>query len=70
MPVSVGSLAAANSATSSCSILGSQCLPILEGCSSRAGGTIYSVTPGDKTQDGDGDGAVPGTALATPALPM
>lgn len=68
MPASVGSLAAASSATSSCSILGSQCLPILEGCSSRAGGTIYSVTPGDKTQDGDG--AVPGTALATPALPM
>lgn len=58
MLTAVGSLATASSATSCCPILGSHCLPILEGCSSRAGGTVYSVTPGGKTQDGDGDGAV------------
>lgn len=56
--ISVGSLAAASSATPCCPILGCHCLPILESCSSRAGG---------KTQDGAG--AVPGTALATSALP-
>lgn len=33
----------------------------------QAGGTVCSMTPGGKTQDGDG--AVPGTAWATPALP-
>lgn len=41
-------------ATSSCHILESHCLPMLEGCSSKAGGTVCLVTAGARPRMGTG----------------
>lgn len=65
VPTSVGSLPAASSATSFCPILGSHCLPILEGCSSKVGGIVYSVDT--KGQDPGWEWGCPWNSLGHPS---